>query len=321
MDRTAKNSWRKWKLGQVSRLEVLRGIAILALFVFALTTPGFTSKPSLLSLLTTVSFIGYVAIGMTLITMSGNIMSFSLGATVGATAMIFIHAVNWGGTAFGVFAAMAFGATVSAVQGFVIGAVRANPIIVSIAALAIIYGVADAFSESGTIYAAPGANYGFLKGSIIGAPAGFVLLVVVTLVAQGLLSLTVFGRQLVMMGSSFRAAEAVGVRTWKITIGAYGWAGAIASLAGVMLAVRYDAASMSYGVGYDYDAVAAVLVGGTLMKGGQGSAVRTLIGALVIATVQVLLLLHGFRQEWQYFIAGLIILGVIMMQTRGTKDG
>src|SRR3954453_13791812 len=87
---------------------IVRAVVLVVLAAVALTTPGFLSQPSTLSLLTTVSFIGCVAVGMTLITISGNIMSFALGALVGATAMIFVLAVNWGGFAFGLIAALAF---------------------------------------------------------------------------------------------------------------------------------------------------------------------------------------------------------------------
>jgi ribose/xylose/arabinose/galactoside ABC-type transport system permease subunit len=107
------------------------------------------------------------------------------------------------------------------------------------------------------------------------------------------------------------------VNTWRTITGAYLWAGFFASLAGIMLAVRYDAANMDYGVAYDYDAIAAVLVGGTAIGGGHGSAVRTFAGAMVIAAVQVMLLLRGLRQEWQYLAAGLIVLAVIILQARG----
>jgi ribose/xylose/arabinose/galactoside ABC-type transport system permease subunit len=292
------------------------GIVVLAAVILA--TPGFLSGPSILSLLTTVSFIGCVAIGMTLITISGNIMSFSLGATVGATAMVFILAVNWIGFGFGLLAGMAFGAILTGLQGFLIGWVRANPIIVTIAALALIYGAAQAFADKGTIYADPGTVPAFLKGKIAGVPIEFIVFLLSAAVAQLILSATRFGRNLFMVGSSFWAAEAVGVRTWRTITGAYLWAGLFTSLSGVMLAIRYDSANMDYGVGYDYDAIAAVLVGGTAIGGGQGSALRTLAGAMIIASVQVMLLLKGLRQEWQYLAAGLIVLAVIILQARGS---
>jgi ribose/xylose/arabinose/galactoside ABC-type transport system permease subunit len=295
-----------------------QAIGIVVLAAVILTTPGFLAGPSILSLLTTVSFIGCVAIGMTLITISGNIMSFSLGATVGATAMVFILAVNWIGFGLGLLAGLAFGAVLTGLQGFLIGWVRANPIIVSIAALALIYGAAQAFADKGTIYADPGTFPALFKGKIAGIPIEFIVFLLSAAVAQLILSATRFGRNLFMVGSSFRAAEAVGVRTWRTITGAYLWAGLFTSLSGVMLAIRYDSANMDYGVGYDYDAIAAVLVGGTAIGGGQGSALRTLAGAMVIASVQVMLLLNGLRQEWQYLAAGLIVLAVIVLHARGS---
>ncbi len=303
-----------------SPLAAVRAVAAVALALIALSTPGFLSEPSILSLLTTVSFIGCVATGMTLITISGNIMSFSLGALVGATAMVFILALNFGGVIFGFVAALAFAALVNSVQGLVIGAVRANPIIVSIAATALIYGVAEGLAESGTVYAAVGTSYGIFHGKLMGLPIEFVVLLGASVVAQLLLTCTVFGRNLFMTGSSAAAAEIIGVRTWRTVTGAYLWAGLFASFAGMMLAMRYNSASMSYGVGYEYDAMAAVLVGGTAIKGGEGSAVRTLVGALVIAVIEAVLLLWGFRQEWQYLITGVIVLAVVALQTDGRRD-
>ena len=299
---------------------IVRAIVLVVLAAVALTTPGFLSQPSILSLLTTVSFIGCVAVGMTLITISGNIMSFALGALVGATAMIFVLAVNWGGFAFGLIAALAFAGLSNALQGFLIGWLRANPIIVSIAALALIYGVAEAFAAHGTIYAAAGTSYGGFKGRIAGIPVEFAVFLCVAALGQLILSLTTFGRNLFLIGSSFRAAEAVGVRTWRAITGAYLWAGLFTAPAGIMLAIRYDAASMNYGMGYEYDAIAAVLVGGTIIKGGEGSVLRTLAGALIIGVIQVVLVLQGLRTEWQYLIAGLVVLGVIALQTSGTRD-
>jgi ribose/xylose/arabinose/galactoside ABC-type transport system permease subunit len=308
---------RQARLDRVRLFSWAQTIGILILLAVIIATPGFLAAPSILSLLTTVSFIGCVAVGMTLITISGNIMSFALGATVGVTAMVFILATNWLGLGMGLLVGLLFGSLVTGVQGLLIGWVRANPIIVSIAALALIYGVTQAFTEKGTVYADPGAFPPSTKGKIAGIPIEFVIFLLSVVTAQFILSATRFGRNLFMVGSSFRAAEAVGVSTWRTVTGAYLWAGFFTSLAGIMLAIRYDSANMDYGVAYDYDAIAAVLVGGTSIGGGHGSVVRTFAGAMVIAAVQVMLLLKGLRQEWQYLAAGLIVLAVIILQARG----
>jgi ribose/xylose/arabinose/galactoside ABC-type transport system permease subunit len=312
--------WRQLVVSGRGRLVVIRAAFTIGLAVIALTTPGFLSRPSLSALLTTVSFVGCVAVGMTLITLSGNIMSFSLGARVGVTAMIFTVAANWGGLAFGFAAALAAGALVNAAQGWVIGWAGANPIVISIAGLALIYGAVEAVSAGATAYPQAGVSYAIFKHEIFGIPFEFTALVLVTVIGQLILFFTIFGRNLYMVGGSLRAAEAVGVRAWRTITGAYMWAGVFSAIAGIMLAIRYGSASMDFGVGYEYQAIAAVLVGGTVVKGGEGSVVQTFAGTLIIAIIEVVLLLKGLRQEWQYLLAGLLVLAVVVLQTRGTGD-
>jgi ribose/xylose/arabinose/galactoside ABC-type transport system permease subunit len=299
-------------------ITLVRVAAVLALAVVALSTPGFTATPSVLALLTTMSFIGCVAVAMTLVTISGNIMAFCFGATAAATTLVFASTVPFG-LAVAVIAALAFGGAVTAAQGLVIGYLRANPIIVSIATLALIVGVAQTFKEGQSIYLERGGPQDALKGKIAGLPIEFVLFVTVAAIGQFLLTFTRFGRNVYMTGSSLRAAEAAGIRTWRTVAGTYLWAGVFVAVPGIMLAARYNSASMDYGAGYDYDAIAAVLVGGTPIHGGEGSVVRTIIGVVVIAVVQVIVLLHGIRQEWQYLITGLIVLFVVMLHTAGSR--
>lgn len=299
-------------------ITLVRLAAVLALAVVALSTPGFTATPSVLALVTTMSFIGCVAVAMTLVTVSGNIMAFCFGATAAATTLVFAATLPLG-LAVAVIVALAFGGGVTAAQGLVVGYLRANPIIVSIASLALIVGVAQTFKEGQSIYLERGGPQDFLKGKIAGVPIEFVLFLAVAAIGQFLLTFTRFGRNVYMTGSSLRAAEAAGIRTWRTVTGTYMWAGLFVAVPGIMLAARYNAASMDYGAGYDYDAIAAVLVGGTPIHGGAGSIVRTIVGVVVIAVVQVIVLLHGLRQEWQYLLTGLIVLFVIMLHTAGSR--
>ena len=122
-----------------------------------------------------------------------------------------------------------------------------------------------------------------------------------------------------MVGSNPRAANAAGINTAAAITLAYVLAGACAAVSGVLLAARYGSGDMELGTGYDYTAIAAVLVGGTAIQGGSGSVVRTLIGVTVIAIIEVVLLLRGFSQQLQYLITGLIVLIVIMLHTIGER--
>jgi ribose/xylose/arabinose/galactoside ABC-type transport system permease subunit len=94
-------------------------------------------------------------------------------------------------------------------------------------------------------------------------------------------------------------------------------AGLFTGLSGILIAARFGSGSMEFGVGYDYSAISAVLVGGTAIGGGQGSVLRTMVGVVVIAVLQSLLLLHGFEIQYQYLLIGLIVLGAILLRAKG----
>ncbi len=294
-----------------------RIVGIAALTAFALTTPGFTSALSVNALLNAISFIGCVAVGMTFITLTGNIMSLCLGATVSASALIFLASL-----AFGVLPAfllaVGFGIVVTAAQGLLIGYFRANPILVSIAGLSLLIGGA-AFATGGQRIYPGGAGLLMFKGRVAGVPVEALYFFATVIVGQFIVSWTRIGRVMVMVGSNIRAAHAVGISTAAAIVVAYVIAGACAAVSGILLAARYGSGDMELGAGYDYAAIAAVLVGGTAIQGGSGSVIRTLVGVTVIAIIEVVLLLRGFSEQLQFLITGLIVLGVIMLHTIGEK--
>lgn len=311
---------RPWHGLPVSRLAVVRVALLAAIAVFAALTPGFLTVPSLTTLLTTTSFVGCIAIAMTFVTLSGNVMSFALGATAAVSAVVFVHVLNMAGYFTAVIAALAAGALISGAQGVLIGGLRANPIIVSIAANVLIYGCAQWLTRNETAHVLNPADTLLLRGKLFGLPVEFIVFVVATIAAQLLLSLTIFGRNLFYIGSGFRAAEAVGLPTVRTTIGAYVWAGLFSAVTGMTLASRFTQANMEFALRYDYDAIAAVLVGGTAILGGSGSMLRTFVGVIAIGVIQVLLLLHGLREEWRILATGLIVLAVIVLYSSRRRN-
>jgi ribose/xylose/arabinose/galactoside ABC-type transport system permease subunit len=295
----------------------IRIAAAAAIAAFALTTPGFLSPLSINALLTAISFVGCVAVGMTFITLTGNIMSLALGATVSASALIFLATLSLGIVpAF--LAALLFGVLITGLQGFLVGYFRANPILVSVAALSLLLGGA-AFATGGHRIYPAGEGLAMFKGRIAGIPVEALCFFATVAAGQFVLSWMRIGRLMAMVGSNIRAAIAAGIdATSTITI-AYVIAGACAAVSGVLLAARYGSGDMELGTGYDYTAIAAVLVGGTGIAGGSGSALRTLAGVTVIATIEVVLLLRGFSEQLQYLITGLIVLAVIMLHAVGER--
>ena len=284
----------------------------------AVLTPGFFSVVGLYALLTSMSLIGCVAVGMSFITLSGNIMSFSLGATLSATTIVFVSLLPVGlaGAALG---AALFSAVVTGAQGWVVGFFRANPIIVSMAALALIVGVVTWLTGGRGVYPT-GDEADVLQGRIGPVPMPVAACLASAVLGQAVLSWTAFGRNVVMVGSNMRAAHVAGVQTWRTVTGAYVAAGLFTAVAAILIASRYSSGDMGLGAGYDYEAISAVLVGGIAISGGEGSVWQALLGALVIAVCNALLLLNGLNTQWQYLAIGAIVLGVIMLQAGSAPD-
>ena len=310
----------RFRLGGTRARHLVLAVRVFAgasIAIFALTTPGFTSPISINALLNAISFIGCVAVGMTFITLTGNIMSLCLGATVSASALIFLASLS-----LGVFPALLmavlFGIVVTAAQGLLVGYIRANPILVSIAGLSLLIGGAALATGGQRIYPG-GEGLQVFKGRVAGIPVEALYFFATVIVGQFILSWTRIGREMTMVGSNVRAATAAGISSAAAITVAYVIAGACSAVSGVLLAARYGSGDMELGAGYDYTAIAAVLVGGTSIQGGSGSVVRTLIGVTVIAIIEVVLLLRGFSQQLQYLITGIIVLAVIMLHTIGER--
>jgi ribose transport system permease protein len=296
---------------------IIRAGALVVLAGWTLSTPGILSVPSFYALLNAISFIGCVAVGMTFITLSGNIMSLALGATLSAAALIFLATLTLGVVpAF--FLAIIFGIIVTALQGALIGRLKANPILVSIAALALLLGTAQLVTKGQSVYPAAAGSEIF-KVRIFGLPVSALFFFATVAIGQIILSWTRYGLAMIMIGSNPRAAEAAGFRVARVITVAYMLAGAFSAVSGVLLSARYGSGDMELGAGYDYSAIAAVLVGGTSIEGGFGSVIRTLFGVTIIAVIEVVLILRGYSDQVQYFITGLIVLAVILLHALGER--
>lgn len=300
------------KLG-LRPMAVARAALLGSLLIWAILTPSFLSMPSLTALMNTASVVGCIAAGMTFITIGGAIMSFALGATAAASAFLFVTFLNIGGLIPAFIGALLFGVVITALQGALIGYIRANPLIVSIAANVLIYGIAAWLTANQTAYGPSGANQVLFTKLLFGIPVEFMVFLALIAIGQLVLGYTVFGRNLFFVGSGLPAADALGLPVGRTLTLAYAWAGLFTAISGILLAYRYNQGNMTLGLNYDYEAIAAVLVGGTAIQGGDGSMLRTLIGVAVISVIQVVLLLHGFDAPWRFLVTGLIVLAVVIL--------
>lgn len=289
--------------------DLLLGAAVVALLVFLVLTAGFFTQTSLVALLSDSSITGIIALGMTVIALSGNVFSLSLGVTASVATLVCLATLQYG-LAVSIIVTLLVGGVIFAVQGLIVGALGANPVIIAVASLAAISGTAIQVTGGSSIQ--PSGSVGaWLNGSVGVLPVVFVVFLALAIIGQVTQSGTTFGRRLLMTGSNREAAEVSGQPVVRAIVIGYGVAGACAAVVGIFLAERYGATGFSQsaggGVQYDYDAIAAVLVGGTSLRGGQGAIWRTVVGVFFIEALSNALLLHGYSTEARQLATGVVV--------------
>jgi ribose/xylose/arabinose/galactoside ABC-type transport system permease subunit len=292
-------------------LPVLAAVMIVVMILAAWTTPGFFTLGNGQAIVASMVFVGMVAVGMTLVMVSGAFVSLALATTATISAMVFMASLPLG-LPFALLITVAAGAATGTIQGLVIGGWGANPIIVTIAASAVLEGVAVAFSQGATINPT-GTSYQMLNARLFGLPVGFYVLTGLVLATEAMLRFTRLGRMIYLTGDSRVAARAAGLPVDSIGAGVFALAGASAALAGIFMASFNHSASLLLSRGtLSYDAIAAVLIGGAAITGGRGTTFRTMLGVAIIAIVTDLVLLRGFSTGAQILLKGLVMVAFML---------
>jgi ribose transport system permease protein len=293
-------------------------VALAAVCVFGASRyVEFATPENLLNVLRQNSMLGLVALGMTFVVLTGGI-DLSVGALLAVSGVV-------AGTlsAHGSLAAAAAGVGVAtllgAVNGLVITRVRVPPFVATLAMMIAARGaVLAATGEESTPLAADAAGLAWLgRGVVLGLPVPVLVLALAYLVGWGTLRATRFGRHVYAVGDSDEAARLLGLAVDRVVVGTYALSGALAGVAGLVLAARLGAGQPVAGTGWELDAVAAVVVGGTLLTGGQGGAGATLVGVLLLGVIFNLFNLEGtISPWWQWVLRGGFLLCVVLVQAR-----
>lgn len=295
-------------------------LVVAAVLVAGLSTHRFATIANAKAIVTSSSLVGIAALGLTLITIGGSAVSLAVSPSVAAVGMVFLASLSLG-LVPALAIAIVFGALITGVQGAVAGYAGANPVVLTIAASFAIAGAATGIS-GGSSVAPTGGGYDRLNATPGGLPLSVYVLILLTLAVEWTLRCTSFGRSLYLIGENRRAARAAGLLVGRTTTVAWLGAGALFAVTAVFTAAFNTAANVGLGGTLTFDAIAAVLAGGTPIAGGQGSAVRTLAGAVLIAAVSDILLLRGYSTGVQVMVKGLIVLLVVVLvqlRSRGRR--
>lgn len=300
--------FRRWEAS-----GVLVALVVLSALL-ALNSPNFLTTTNLPIILRNASFVGLVALGQTLVLLIGGI-DLSVGAAAGLSAVVgALMLTKLGIHPYLVLPLTAgFGLLLGFFNAAFIAKLRLNPFIVTLASGEMFAGANLVITQGYPVRPLGQTFRVFGQGELYGIPAPVLVFVAAGLLLWWMLTRTRFGRNIYAVGGNRDAASLVGIRVWRVEFLVFGLAGMFAALAGILYASRMDAAQPSVGEGWMLSAITAAIIGGTSLRGGEGTVIGTMLGAVLLTVLQngtVLLNVSGY---WQRLIIGLVVLLAVLV--------
>ncbi|OCK59885.1 ABC transporter permease [Bradyrhizobium sp. LMTR 3] len=276
--------------------------------IFTWFSAGFIAPGNLLNIVRQASIAGFVALGMSFVILARGI-DLSVGSTVALSSVLLTGLSSTLPPIVGIHVALLAGIAVGICNGVLVTKFRFQPIIVTLSTMAIVRGLAMAYSHSRPIFGTlPSVYFELSDGMIFGLPVPMVLFVGASLLAGLVLNYTRTGRQIYQVGGNEEAARLSGVNLDRIRIITYAVSGFLAAFAGLILAARMQSGeAVRTGVGWELDAIAAAAIGGMSLAGGAGTVLGTFCGAMIIAMMSNAFNLLGINPYWQRIIIGVVL--------------
>ncbi|PHM09502.1 ABC transporter permease subunit [Nostoc sp. 'Peltigera malacea cyanobiont' DB3992] len=288
-------------------------ILVIICILFAFLSPNFLTGGNIVNILRQASINIVLATGMTFVILTGGI-DLSVGSILAVSAVVallvsLLPALSWAA----VPAALLAGLLLGLLNGALITFLDVPPFIVTLGSLTALRGVAFLIAK-GTTLINRDINFAWVGNTYIGPIPWLVIIALLTVIASWfILRQTVLGVQIYAVGGNERAARLTGIKVNRVLLFVYGISGLLAGLGGIMSASRLYSASGVLGQGYELDAIAAVILGGTSFTGGIGTIGGTLLGALIIAILNNGLTLLNLSYFWQLVVKGLVIILAVMI--------
>lgn len=304
------------KIGSISEIGIFLGLLVMVM-VFSVLTPNFLTVSNILSVVRQSSINAVIALGMTLVIISGGI-DLSVGSVV---ALVAVVTATWLKQEIpvpvGVIMGISVGAIAGLINGLLISRVKLAPFIVTLGSMSYLRGIALVYSQGRPVYGVPATVRWLGNGMVWVIPAPAIVLVGMVVLSLFLLHKTRFGEYTFAIGGNEEAVRVSGVNVVAYKTSVYVYSGICASVAAMILMARINAAEPIAAIGAELDAIAAAVMGGTSLSGGVGTIVGTVLGALIIGGLRNGLNLLNVDANFQQVAIGtVIILAVVIDRFR-----
>ena len=302
------------------RLLGLAGVLVVLCLVGQFTRPElFFTESNISTILRLAAAIGVVSVGMTFVIISGGI-DLSVGSIVALSSVwLTTLATQSYGPWVMVLCGLAVGLGCGLVNGVLVSYGKVVPFIATLAMYVSARGLAERLSGRRTQVVADQDFLTFFRGDLLGIPVLIWLFALVFAVGWVVLNRTTFGRRTYAVGGNIEASRLAGINVKRHLALVYGVAGVCCGIAALMVVARTTAGASTNGMFYELDAIAAVVIGGTLLTGGRGSLIGTLIGVLIFTVLSNLFTLNNLDTDIQNIAKGVIIVLAVLLQFRARK--
>lgn len=315
--KSSKNSEFIASIIQISkRIPAESGIflaLVLLATAFSILSPYFFTAMNFSNILIQSAITIVIASGATIVIASGGI-DLSVGSVLCISGLLMAMGIKadlpvW----LSILIGLTGGTIIGMVNGVLIGVIKITPLIATLASLSVVRAIAYIITDARPIYGLPMSFRGFGTGYLLGIPYAFILALAMALFILLVIKRTRIGRYTLAIGGNEESARLSGVNVWKTKIGIYALAGLCASVGGLILTARLNAAEPLAGSGLEMEAIAAAVIGGASLAGGIASIPGTIIGAILMATLKNGLTLLSVQPYFQQLTIGIVIVVAVFL--------